>query len=105
MPETFTTKRLAAGAGLPTSLTTYYTVPAATKAVYTSVTFCNTSASLAVSVTLAVGIFVVIQTRPLLPLETLVLQLNIAAPAGEILQASADTTALVHMIVSGVEIT
>jgi len=105
MPETFTTKQLAGAAGVTTTQTTVYTVPASTKTVITSIVVCNTSTTQTVALSINAGVIFLLLTRPIAPLETLVLHFNAALAAGTNVQLAADITGLLHVILSGVEIT
>jgi hypothetical protein len=100
--ETFTTKRLAASAPIPTTNTLLYTAPS--KAVITSVVFCNSS-STASRVRMQTTTVYMLLDKVLQPNETFVFRPNLVLAPSDGFYAVCDTAGTTGLIVSGVEIT
>jgi hypothetical protein len=101
---TFTNKKLVASA-LTTTLSTYYTVPAATKAVIAAITLCNTGAAAARLVTVVIAGITVLSRRSLAVDETLALTFPHVLETADVIQAKQDVGTDVHLYVSGLEVT
>jgi hypothetical protein len=104
MAETFTTKKLGEGA-FTTSFTNIYQATAG-RAVVTTLALCNVG-TVTRNLTLRAGVgpTIFVNQRPLLPNETLFLQLNLALNNLELLQGLVDAGTDVNFHASGVEIT
>lgn len=101
-----TPKNLYSNDGAPTSLTTVYTVPAATNTIVTCITIVNKNTTPKGVTILFDGLTITYQTARMEPYKTYILQLNHVLGTGKFIQVAAETnTAGIAVGINGVEVT
>ena len=107
-----TVKRLVAGSAIAATITTYYTVPAATNAIVKEIIVCNTDTvartfdlHIVPSAGSAAAANQIFQDETLQAGQSKIISLSSVMPTGATIQALASSASVVALNVSGVEIT